>query len=203
MADRILALDVDDVLLDFFEGFLPFMASQGHRVQCAPHEVRDFDMADALPDLSLEERLAAIPVFSESEAFENIPPAAGAVEVMAGLRAEHPDLKVIAITACGAGPQTRVRRIRNLERHFVLDDIVTLPLGASKEAELRKLPRGTVFVDDMIKHVNTAEACGLLPILFRRGHNSTISYHRVAEDWRACRDIMSELLGTGRVPKVA
>jgi hypothetical protein len=123
-----------------------------------------------------------------------MPPSLGAAEVMSWVRATYPSLRVVAITACGAGDMTRARRIDNLERHFRIDEIVTLPLGASKVDEFRKLPKGAIFVDDMIKHVKAADECGLSPILFRRGHNSQHTFDRVADDWWRCRDLISGLI---------
>jgi hypothetical protein len=190
-----LALDVDDVLLDFFGGFLPYMTSRGHRVGCAPHEVMDFDMADALPDLAYDDRMSAIGDYNHSDHFASMPPSAGAVEVMASLRLIYPHLRIVAITACGDSAITRSKRVENLNRHFVIDDLVTLPLGASKVQEFRKLPPGTIYVDDMIKHVKAADDCGMSPILFRRGHNSTQGYSRVADDWWHLRDLAAGLLG--------
>jgi len=194
MDARYIGLDVDDVLLDYFEGFLPFMASRGHRVGCKPNEVFDPLMSDALPDLTHEERVAGIKEFSRSPEFAYMPPAPGASEVLTWLRDSYPGIKIIAITACGIEPDTRNRRIDNVTRYFNVDDLITLPLGASKVDEMRKLPKGSVFVDDMFHHVKSAEECGLSPILFRRSHNSKFDYHRVANDWWHCRDWMKEII---------
>lgn len=193
MGSPYIGLDVDDVLLDYFEGFLPYMASRGHRVE-RPDQVFDPKLSDALPDLSRDECVAGIKEFAKSPEFAHVPPAEGACEVLKWLRETYPGIKIIAITACGIEPETRRMRTENVERYFEIDDLISLPLGASKLNELRKLPNGSVFVDDMYHHVKSAEESGLCPILFRRGHNLKFDYVRVANDWWHCRDFIVEIL---------
>lgn len=189
----VLGLDADGVLLSYLHGLFGFVRSKGHVVACEPHEVDDWSCARAFPNKTAAEIGEYIEEFSVQPSFAHIPAIEGAVDAIHGIKQDLPDVKVVAITSAGTSPLTIAMRRTNLQI-FPFDDIHVLPLGASKEAHLSQLPYGSVFVDDLYKHVMSAERVGLKGVLFRQTYNAMNDHHNVIENWASGRYVITRLL---------
>jgi len=193
----VLGLDADGVLLNYLSGFFAYVRSKGLHVACEPEEVTDWSCSNAFPDWSAEEIYRQIEDFSVQPEFAHIPPIPGAVEAIRGIKEDLGNVEVIAITSAGKSDETIRLRRKNLEL-FPFDDIHVLPLGASKQEHLALLPAGSVFVDDLFKHVQSAEKVGVTGILFRQSYNVADSHPHVIADWRSGRDVVRSLLEPSR-----
>jgi hypothetical protein len=178
----VLALDVDGVLLDYVEGLGRFVESRGHALGCHHTEIADWNMSNYLPSMTLDERIATYAAFSETEGFGNLVAYEGAVEAIAEIRETFPGLRILAITSAGTSAETERLRRLNLEP-FGIDDLTVLPLGASKEEHFARLPKGSVVVDDLLKHVKAADDTGNLGVFFRRSYNLADAHPRSVRDW--------------------
>lgn len=198
----VLGLDADGVLLNYLSGFFGYLVSKGVHVACRPEEVIDWSCSNAFPGWSTEEIYAKIEEFSVQPEFARIPAISGAVEAINAIKKELGDVSVVAITSAGVSDATIQLRRQNLEQ-FPFDDIHVLPLGASKEEHLSRLPKGSVFVDDLYKHVQSAERVGLRGVLFRQSYNLNDSHAHVIDGWSSGKDIVLGLLSGARVPEIA
>lgn len=197
----VLGLDADGVLLNYLAGLFGYARSTGHYVACEPHEVTDWSCRNAFPDLDDAGIHALIEEFSVTEGFASIPPIEGAVEAIHSIKKHLPEVSIVAITSAGSSQATIDMRRRNLEI-FPFDDVHVLPLGASKEEHLSRLPKGSVFVDDLHKHVLTAESVGLQGVLFRQSYNAMYDHRHVIDGWSEGRDLVVGLLSSVN-PKAA
>jgi len=189
----VLGLDADGVLLNYLSGLFAYARSQGHRVACEPHEVTDWSCRNAFPDHDDDGIYRLIEEFSVTDGFSRIPPIEGAVEAVHAIKSTLPDVSVVAITSAGSSPLTIEMRRQNLEL-FPFDDVHVLPLGASKAEHLSRLPKGSVFVDDLHKHVQAAESVGLHGVLFRQSYNAMHDHRLVISGWDEGRDLVARLL---------
>lgn len=179
----VLGLDADGVLLNYLAGFISFCRMSGFVVHCEAHEVDDWAMNSAFgADKSDDWIRARIEEFSVSEQFSQIPHLPGAVDAIHHLKALRDDVEVVIVTSAGTSEETARLRRKNLEA-FPVDDIHVLPLGASKTEHLSKFPAGSLFVDDLYKHVVAAESVGVKGILYRQPYNATDNHDQVIKNW--------------------
>jgi FMN phosphatase YigB (HAD superfamily) len=199
--EKILILDVDGVILDHPRGMSAWATQKGIPVGCKPEELYCYSMSPMFPHLSEKEIWTLLEEYSNHDDFANIPEIEGFASVLSNLRDMVPDLKVISITAPGASEKTVAARVLNLKK-FLFDDVIVLPLGSSKLSELKKVPSGATFIDDVIGHVHAAETVGHRGILFRQPHNASTDHTRVLQKWDGAEDFVYDLLTT-RTPQVS
>jgi FMN phosphatase YigB (HAD superfamily) len=192
----VLGLDCDGVVLNYGPALLEFGRRKGLRIGCEWHEVDMYHMSMAFPDLTKDDIMALIEEFALDDAFGEISLMPGFLEALEALRDEFPGLKVVAVTSAGEEERTIKLRKRNLAP-LGFDEVHVLPLSASKKDHLSQLPPGSVFVDDLKKHVDAAEEVGLQGVLVRQPYNSEDRHAHVMHDWmEGCR-IISTLLHQG------
>lgn len=199
----VLGLDCDGVVLNYGPALLEFGRRKGLRIGCEWHEVDMYHMQMAFPDLSKDDIMALIEEFALDDAFGEISLMAGFREALDALREEFPGLKIVAVTSAGRDERTIELRRSNLAP-LGFNEVHVLPLSASKKEHLARLPAGSVFVDDLKKHVDAAEEVGLQGVLVRQPYNSEDTHVHVMHDWmEGCRIIAGLLrAGSGR-PAVA
>lgn len=189
----VLGLDCDGVVLDYLPALMDFARFRGHHVACEPHEVDSYDMSRAFPGMSAEELFKLIGEFSVHDSFADISEFAGFTTAISKIRNEFPSIRLIAITSAGTEERTAELRRRNLAA-YDFEEVHVLPLGASKKEHLRELPAGSIFVDDLKKHVNAAEEVGHTGVLVRQPYNTDDDHHHVFADWNEGYDIVSGLI---------
>jgi hypothetical protein len=191
--DIVLGLDIDGVVLNYGPALLAYGARKGLKIGCEWHEVHMYNMSKAFPDLDKDGVMALITEFSETEDFSRIREMDGFTEALAVIRAAHPSVKLVAITSAGVTDRTIELRKINLEP-FGFDEIHVLPLHASKEAHLANLPKGSIFVDDLKKHVDSAVKVGLTGILVRQPYNTEDDHDLVMRDWKEGASLIADVL---------
>ena len=193
MDKAVIGLDVDGVILDYVSGFFRFMEINGHKAHCKAHEADDWTMKRAFPYLEVDAIWQMIERFSEDEGFATLKPFDGAVETIKALIEEFPDNPLVAITSAGHSPKTREFRIRNLS-WIPFSEVHVLPLGESKVEHFKRLPVGSLYVDDLKKNVDHAESVGVAGVLVRRAYNRDDNHHRVAHDWSDIASHIREII---------
>ena len=191
--DICLGLDVDGVVLNYLPALMEFARRTGHVVACEAHEVDTYDMSRAFPELDEPGLFRLIGEFSIHESFQEIAEFSGFSTALERIRSEFPEIRLVAITSAGTDPRTADLRRANLER-YGFEEVHVLPLGASKKEHLRALPPGSIFVDDLKKHVTAAEEVGLTGVLVRQPYNTDDNHHHVFSDWEEGYEIVGELI---------
>lgn len=179
---RVIGLDIDNVVLDYFSGVMEYAAQRGVRIGCEAWEIDTYSMARAFPDLTEDEIMALYREFNAHPAFGSLSPYAGAIETILDIMEENPDVELVAITSAGTSETTRALRVANLER-LPFSEINVIGIGVSKRDHLEKLPPGSLYVDDLVHHVEMAHEVGLEAILFRQPYNEGVHWDRVADGW--------------------
>jgi FMN phosphatase YigB (HAD superfamily) len=179
---RVIGFDIDNVVLDYFAGVMDYAAERGVRIGCAPSEVDTYSMARAFPDLSDDEIMDLFREFNAHEAFGTLIAYPGAVETILAVVEENADVELVAITSAGASETTRSLRVANLA-NLPFSEINVIDIGMSKRDHLERLPPGSLYVDDLIHHVEMAHEVGLDAILFRQPYNDGSGWRRVADGW--------------------
>lgn len=198
----VLGLDIDGVVLNYGPSLLAYGASKGLEIGCEWHEVDMYNMAKAFPSLDKDGIMSLIGEFSEHDAFSQIEEMEGFSAALEDIRKAHPGLRLIAITSAGVTDRTIELRRKNLER-YGFDEIHVLPLQASKEAHLSNLPAGSLFVDDLKRHVDSATKVGLTGILVRQPYNASDDHEFVMGNWADGAALISSILHRNAVPAPA
>ncbi len=186
---KILAVDIDGVVLNHAAAIHTWAINNGIEVGCAPEACDCYAMRPMFPGMSYDQIMQLMVDFSQDESFASMPAMPGFETTLIRLRDLCPEMKLIAITAPGSSVRTKALRERNLERyHF--DEIHILDMGASKHAHLSRLPKTSIFFDDLASHAVTAEKLGLTSVLFRQPHNVLDDHSIVAHDWEVGFDII-------------
>lgn len=201
----VIAFDVDGVILDYVRGFMEWSARKGVRLGCEPHEVTDWSMQNAFPDLDGDGIWANIEAFSTHPDFGGLLPFEGAFEAIAALHREFPGVSIVAITSASKKETleiTKGLRLANLST-LPFDEIHVLELGSDKSAHLAQLPPGSAFIDDLKKNVVAAEKVGLNAILYRQSYNVSDTHHRVATNWAELEAHVREIVAATPFPAKA
>ena len=189
----VLGLDIDGVVLNYGPSLMEHGRLLGLRIGCEWHEVDMYDMKKAFPDLSKDEIMALVAEFSVHERFGQIVEMEGVTEALKSLKEEFPGLRLVAITSAGEDERTIALRRQNVEK-FGFDEVHVLPLHVSKEDHLAALPKGSLFVDDLKRHVDSATKVGLTGVLVRQPYNSADTHDHVMEGWEHGRELIASLL---------
>lgn len=194
----VLGLDIDGVVLNYGPALLEFGQSKGLEIGCEWHEVDMYNMAKAFPSLTTDGIMALIGEFSEHEAFSQIEEMPGFSAALNSIREQNPGLRLVAITSAGVSEKTIQLRRRNLAR-YCFDEIHVLPLQASKEDHLKQLPSGSVFIDDLKRHVDSATKVGLTGVLVRQPYNTADDHDYVLHKWEDGIEMITGILSRARL----
>jgi FMN phosphatase YigB (HAD superfamily) len=194
----VIGLDCDGVIFDYVTCFMEWAERQGIRLGCRPEEMDSWDMGCAFPDLDDAAIWKLIQDFSVHEDFGALRAFDGAFETISALVAEFPDSKLVAITSAGTSEETKNLRVANLAG-LPFHEVNVLPLGASKSSYLSQLPPGSVYVDDLHKHVLAAESVGVTGILYRQRYNLADEHPRVAWNWAEAGNHIREVLSAPKL----
>lgn len=188
-SEKILAVDIDGVVLNHAAGIHAWAINKGIQVGCEPDACDCYTMSPMFPGRSYDEIMQLMVDFSQDDGFASMPIMSGFESALARLRDLHPEMKLIAITAPGNSERTKALRERNL-RNLRFDEIHILDMHSSKRSHLNRLPKSAIFFDDLASHAITAEEVGLTSVLFRQPHNLRDDHTLVAQDWEVGFEIV-------------
>lgn len=188
MANDLVLLDCDDVLLDYLPGIMAFARKKG--LDPNPDGPGQYDITQWLgitPDASR----TLIREFNEGveTGFGDLPAIPGAIEGVATLRRAGYRLRIIS-SFSDKPASIRVRE-DNLARVFgegAFEGMDVLALGSRKKEALARHPRSH-FVDDLVKHAIDAAELGHTSFLMRAHHNAADFAHEAmpsvsrVQDW--------------------
>jgi hypothetical protein len=190
-SEKILAVDIDGVVLDHVAGIHAWAQTMNVNVGCDPAACDCYALSPMFPGLSYDAIMQLMVDYSLHDDFSRMPLMPGFEHALSTLRDLHPDMKLIAITAPGSSERTKFLRRENLKQ-FDFDELHILPMSASKRQHLERLPKTAIFFDDLASHARTATDVGLTSVLFRQPHNVGDDHLLVADDWAEGVSIINE-----------
>lgn len=166
--DFVIASDLDDCQVECVPALVRFLQRQGFRIEF--EDFRQYGIAQSLGDLGYsvtpEEEDKLFLDFYDSEEFENLQPAEGAVEGIAALCQLG---AVFNITARDVSMEMRTREL--VSRHFgnnVRDVLFSHnrrnPMPMPSKGEYCRRLGAKVFIDDHYKHLE--DCVGIVPLVF-------------------------------------
>jgi hypothetical protein len=171
----LLLTDVDDVLLQWLNGFKKFILNS-NKYSIVSDSPNEWDIQKWIFDLhgkmlDTEIILNLISDFNHSEAFANLLPYEDAIEPLKIIKSNG--YHVVAISSCTDNAHAVERRKKNLFQHFqnLIDYVICLPLGTNKKEILSRFEYSCVFIDDNPNNVMEGEDVGHLSILMNRPWN--------------------------------
>lgn len=168
--NKVILTDADGVLLDWNKGFEAFALARGYpKVPGTDDDYRMFIRHNISADLAHN----LIKEFNEGPDVEHLDPFADSVEYVKKIA----DLgfRFIVVTSISDHPDSKVYRTRNLNSIFgdVFDDVVCLPMGASKANVLLKWAGTNYFwIEDHMRQAEAGYEAGLSPILINHPYNN-------------------------------
>lgn len=194
---RTILLDVDGVLLNWFDTFTAWMAKEGFPVK--DDSDVSYDMAKRF-GINKEESFEMIRRFNDSAYMGFLPAMPDAPRYIEDLK--NLGFRFRAVTSVSECPYAAALRRLNLKQVYgnVFDDVVCLPLGACKKDELMRQRRlngdnKMIFIEDSLSHARTAvELGGFIPILLAYPYNvlEPNEFPRIKRFF-SWRDIFSEI----------
>lgn len=167
---KVILTDCDDVLVDWLGSFEKFMERKEYvKVPNTEHEY-SFAVRYNISSLKASE---LVKEFNESSHIEHLLPFLDSSKYVKKLG--YLGFKFIVVTSLGEHPESRTKRIKNLESIFgkVFEDVHCVSLGGSKEHVLKNwADSGYFWIEDHMRHAEAGHELGLRSVLIRRPHNS-------------------------------
>lgn len=174
LAKKVILVDADGVLLDWFHSFAQWMQFHGY-----PIVVNDEYQIEKTFDIPKEQAKALARHFNESARIEHLPPFRDAIKYVRKLHEEH-GYVFHCITSLSSDPFAANLRQKNLKALFgetVFEKILCLDTGADKDEALAPYKdTGCIWVEDKFENAVAGLNAGLTPFLLDHGHNKTQSH---------------------------
>lgn len=178
---KIILTDIDDACVEWSKHFRKvFRETTGHK----PSAV-DASETTAYGHLSIPELERYILDFNQSEHFENLTPKAGSDRILPQLKKEG--WTIVGITACGNDQRTMDLRWKNLNKVFgdgVFSDVRFIQWYECKSEHLSDF-QNCPFIDDNIKHAETAHKMGHQAMIIHRSYRRKFKHPHIpyVMDW--------------------
>lgn len=165
-------LDVDGVLLDWYQGFHQWMLRQGY--QATESKGNNYDLTNDYPGHDLRTRITE---FSKSYPYQHLKHIQGATHGVKFLRVRYPYVPIIGVTSCGMSPEVVCARTRSLSE-FALDGLIPTPISEGKGHIFRSF-KTTLVIDDSPKNIQDANDAGHITLIFDQPWNRELPGMRV------------------------
>lgn len=181
MTQKILLTDIDDAIVSWSTHFRKYFKDlHGHKptVRSASETVA----YGHIPIPELEEHILA---FNNSDHFTDLQPKADACKILPKLKREG--WTIVGITACGRDQKTAELRWKNINKMFgeqTFSDIRFINWYECKSEHLKDF-ENCPFVDDNIKHAETAHNMGHRSMIIHRSYRRKFKHPTipVVSDW--------------------
>lgn len=188
MANKLILMDVDGVLLEWEQAFDSWMSNQGYTKTSKD----SYDVGSHY-DLSEEARQLLIQIFNESASMRYLEPIDGAVEYVKRLQQDGNTIHLI--TSQSLLPMANRARQDNLKELFgdIFDKIVFLDTGSSKDEALSKYPKGCYWVEDKPENAESGVKAGMITVLYTQPHNKSFKHKDVTrcDTWKEVYQFIS------------
>lgn len=183
IADKVILVDCDGVLLDWEYAFDQWMKRHGYVKEFT--EVYDMAVSYSMPKPEIK-RL--IRMFNESATVRKLPPLRDAIKYVKKLHQDH-GYVFHAITSQTNDEYAQHLRIKNLCELFgpsVFEKYVILDCGADKdEALVEYKDTGCLWIEDKVENAEVGYNLGLRSILMKHGYNESYDSDEIplVENW--------------------
>jgi beta-phosphoglucomutase-like phosphatase (HAD superfamily) len=184
LAKKVILVDADGVLLDWFHSFTQWMEFHGY-----PIVMNDEYQIEKTFNIPKEQAKALARHFNESARIEFLPPFRDAIKYVRKLHEEH-GFVFHCITSLSSDPFAAHLREKNLKALFgetVFEKILCLDTGADKDEALAPYKdTGCVWIEDKFENAVAGLNAGLTPFLIDHGHNKSDHHPEVqrVSNWR-------------------
>lgn len=184
LKDKVILVDADGVLLDWFHTFAQWMQFHGY-----PIVMNDEYQIEKTFDIPKEKAKALSRHFNESARIEFLPPFRDAIKYVRKLHEDH-GFVFHCITSLSEDPYAGDLRRKNIHRLFgetTFEKIVCLDTGADKdEALLPYKDSGCFWLEDKTENAELGHKLGLNAVLMTHGHNKNFFHEdiRVVNNWK-------------------
>jgi len=184
LSDKVILVDADGVLLDWFHSFAQWMNEHGYPiVMNGEYQIeKTFNIPkDTAKGLARH--------FNESARIEHLPPFRDAIKYVRKLHEEH-GYVFHCITSLSSDPYAGDLRRKNLKRLFgetAFEKIICLDTGADKdEALLPYKDTGCFWLEDKAENAELGNRLGLNAVLMAHGHNESFCHEDipVVQNWK-------------------
>lgn len=169
LSDKVILVDADGVLLDWFHAFAQWMDEHGY-----PIVMNDEYQIEKTFDITKHTAKGLVRHFNESARIEHLPPFRDAIKYVRKLHENH-GYVFHCITSLSTDPYAGDLRRKNLKRLFgetTFEKIICLDTGADKdEALLPYKDSGCIWCEDKFENAIAGLNAGLTPFLIDHGHN--------------------------------
>jgi FMN phosphatase YigB (HAD superfamily) len=184
LAKKVILVDADGVLLDWFHSFSQWMEFHGY-----PIVVKGEYQIEKTFDIPKEQAKSLARHFNESARIEHLPPFRDAIKYVRKLHEEH-GYVFHCITSLSSDPFAGHLRQKNLKALFgetVFEKILCLDTGADKDEALAPYKdTGCVWVEDKFENAVAGLNAGLTTFLIDHAHNKTQHHPDIqrVNNWR-------------------
>lgn len=178
---KILLTDIDDCVVYWSKHFRRILKQETGHTPSSQNAGENH----AYSHLEYEELEKHISKFNKSNHFENLKPKADSQIILPKLKSEG--WTIIGITACGKDEQVQELRWKNLNKVFgdgVFSDIRFINWYECKSSHLKDF-EDCPFIDDNIKHAETAHSMGHRAMIMHRCYRRKFKHPEIpyVHDW--------------------
>lgn len=190
LSDKLILVDADGVLLDWFHSFAEWMNFHGY-----PIVMNDEYQIEKTFDIPKEKAKALARHFNESARIEYLPPFRDAIKYVKKLHEEH-GYVFHCITSLSTDPYAGDLRRKNIRRLFgetAFEKIICLDTGADKDEALAEYKdSGCCWLEDKAENAELGHHMGLNAVLMAHGHNKDFLHDDipVVNNWKEFYDLI-------------
>ncbi len=191
LREKLILVDADGVLLDWFHSFAEWMKFHGY-----PIVMNDEYKIENTFNIPKEKAKALARHFNESARIEFLPPFRDAIKYVRKLHEEH-GYVFHCITSLSTDPYAGDLRRKNIRRLFgetAFEKIICLDTGADKDEALAEYKdSGCVWVEDKFENALSGLNAGLNPFLLEHGHNKAKHHPDISrvQNWRHIYELIT------------
>jgi len=170
IADNLILVDVDGVLLNWEYAFTVWMIEHGYN----PVKKCEYDISIKFDLKSNESAFNFVKTFNESSSIGFLPPMRDAIHYVQKLNREH-GFKFVIISAMSDNLNAKKLRIQNLEKLFgadLFEEFIFVDYLHSKVSSLSKWKNtGCWWLEDNVAAAEAGKELGLESVLMEHGYN--------------------------------
>ena len=186
IADKVILVDVDGVLLDWEYAFTGWMQKHNYEIQEGMEDQYDMTLRYGL---KVEDKERIVRMFNESAWIRKLPPLRDAIKYVRKLHEEQGYVfRVISsLSDCYYSQHLRTKNLIEMFGPSVFEKYTYLDTGADKDEALSEYKDTQCYwVEDKIKNAEVGYDLGLKSILVEHTHNKDYSNNNipVLKNWK-------------------
>lgn len=193
IADKVILVDVDGVLLDWEYAFTGWMQKHNYQIQEGMEDQYDMTLRYGL---KVEDKERIVRMFNESAWIRKLPPLRDAIKYVRKLHEEHGYVfRVISsLSDCYYSQHLRTKNLIEMFGPSVFENFTYLDTGADKDEALAPYAEtGCYWVEDKPQNANLGDDLGLESILVNHHHNENANvspFVNRANNWKEIYELI-------------